>query len=455
MENKIIPTKKDTSLELVFKENKKMRKNKRSVFIRKKYSYQKIKIKTNSTEIINKDNQKDQVINEENIPSGKWIDQLTNLDGQLESFFTKIHSTLTQYRIDQVKEKSEIIFNLSRMEDKINMNYTKIDKLISSVEQLNKINDPANHVIFKNHSNLEIENKHEQQKSVDGIKICIDYLLKPNPNDILKTQQSVTTETPTSLTNIYGACNWDRCVCKLIDNSYIASTQIINSHDSKNQIMYGDIILSEFLKTKLTSARIKRDEHHQMAQVNNFLNQIGVNKNSNLSVCSKQSNLFSKYCDGYQIDSQKSSQLSVCSKESNSLKNSGRQPEIPKINHLTVCPKQSVHHFFNNDVEYHTSSQLYASKSDDEKNKICDFLSSQPIPEWIRLDENLVKSDNLSCKKTPKSSPSNNTLNVGKSYNIERIINECHDKNNIVYEITQKPKVRKEKNMTVLSKNKI
>lgn len=446
MVNKTIPTNNDTSLELVCKENNKMHKNKRSV-VKNKNSYQKINISTNSTEIINKDDQNDQVKNEENVPrySVKSIDQLTNLDGQLESFFTKIQSTLSQYKIKQVKEKSEIMFNLSRLEDKINMNYTKIDKLTSSIEQLSKINDPANHVIFKNHSNLEIENKHELQKSIDDIKFCIDYLLKPNPIDIIKTQKSVTTDTQITQTNINGACTWNRCVCKLIDNSNTASTQIINSQDAKNQIKYGDIFLCEFLNAKLTSESIKRDEHYHIAEVNNFSNQIGANKNSNLSICPKQSNLFSNNYDGNRVDNQKSSQLSVCSKESNYLKNNGRQPEKPKINPLTVCPKQSVHHFLNNGVEDHTTSnQLNASKSVREKNKICDFLSSQPIPEWIRLNENLVKLDNLCCKEAAKSSPSNSTLNVSKSYNIKRIINESHDKNNIVYEITQKPDVRKE-----------
>lgn len=446
MVNKTTPTNNDTSLELVSEENNKMHKNKRSV-IKNKYSYQKINIRTNSTEIINNDDQKDQVKNEENVPrySVMSIDQLTNSDGQLESFFTKIQSTLTQYKVNQVKEKSEIMFNLSRLEDKINMNYTKIDKLMSNIEQLSKINDPANHVIFKNQSNLEIENKHELQKSTDDIKFCTDNLLKPNPIEIIKTQQSVTTDTPITQTNINGACTWNRCVCKLIDNTNTASTQIINSQDAKNQIKYGDIFLCEFLNAKLTSDNIKTDGHCQIAEVNNFSNQIGAHKNSHFSICPKQSNLFSNNYDGNQEDNQKSSQLSVCSKESNYPKNDGRQPEKPKINHLTIFPKQSVHHFFNNGVENHTTSnQLNVSKSVREKINICDFLSSQPIPEWIRLNENLIKSDNLCCKEAAKLSPSNSTLNVSKSYNIERIINESHEKINIVYEITQKPDVRKE-----------
>ncbi|XP_060879930.1 metacaspase-2-like [Metopolophium dirhodum] len=413
--DKTIQTNKDTSPGLVTKKNKKMRKNKRSFITKKKYSYQKVKIRRISTKIINKVDQKDQVMNEENVPSHgvKLIDQLTNLDGQLESFFTKIQSVLTQCKIDQVKEKSEIMINLSKLDDKININYTKVNKLMSNIEQLIKLNDTVNHVI-------------------------------PNPIDILQTQQSVTIDTPISNTNINGTCTSNRCVCKLIDNTNISSAQIINSHDAKKQMKYGDIILCEFLKVKLTLERKKRDKHQQIAQVNQFSNQIDAKTNSLTSLCSKQSNLFSNICDGNQIDIQKSSQLLVCSKKSNLLKNNDRRQENSKNNHLTVCPKKSVHHFFKFGIENHTTSnQQNTKKSVREKNKICDFLSSQPIPEWIRLDENLVKSDNVCCKAAAKSSPSNCTLNVSKSFNIERIVNDSHDKNDIVYEITQKPDVPK------------
>jgi len=444
--DKTIQTNKGTSPGLVTKKNKKMRKNKRSVKTKKKYSYQKVKIRRISTKIINKVDQKDQVMNEENVLGHgvKSIDQLTNLDGQLESFFTKIQSALTQCKIDQVKEKSEIMFNLSRLDDKINMNYTKMNKLMSNIEQLIKLNDPVNHVILKKKSNLEVKNEHKLKKSIDDVKICIDYLIKPNPIDILQTQQSVTIDTSIKNTNINGTCTSNRCVCKLIDNTNTSSAQIINLHDAKKQMKYGDIILCEFLKAKLTLERIKRDKHQQIAQVNQFSNQIDANNNSYTSLCSKQSNLFSNICDGNQIDIQKSSQLSVCSKKSNLLKNNDRRQENTKINHLTVCPKKSVHHFFKFGIENHTTSNRQnTKKSVREKNKICDFLSSQPIPEWIRLDENFVKSDNVCCKAAAKSSPSNCTLNISKSYNVERIINDSHDKNDIVYEITKKPDVPK------------
>lgn len=440
LEDKTIQTNKDTSPDLVTKEYKKMRKNKRSVIIKKKYSYQNVKIRTSSTEINNKDNQKDQVMNKENVPGFdvKSIHQLTNFNGQLESFFTKIQLALTQCKIDQVREKSEIMFNLSRLEDKINMNDTKMDKLMSDFEQLSKINDPFNHVVLKKPFNLEIKN--EQEKSIDDLKICFDYLIKPNPIDIIQTRQSVTTGTPIINTNIDGTCNSNRCVCKLIDNTNTTSTQIINSHDTKNQIKNSDIILCEFLKGKLTLERIKRDEHQQIGQVNQFSNQIDANKNSNSSLSSKQSNLISNICDGNQIDNQKSSQLIVCSKNSNYL-NDERRQENPKTNQLTVCPKKSVHQFLKFGIgNLTTSNKQNTKKSVCEKNKICDFLSSQPIPEWIRLHENIVKSANV--YKDVAKSP-NCTLNVSKSYNIERIINDSHDKNDIVYEITQKPDVPK------------
>jgi len=446
--DKTIQTNKFTSQGLVSKDNKKMRKNKRRVITKKKYSYQKVKIRRISTKIINKDDKKDQVINEENVPGYgvKSFDQLTNLDGQLESFFTKIQSALTQCKIDQGKEKSEIMFNLFRLDDKMDTNYTKVNKLMSNIEQLSKINDPVNHVPLKKQSNLEIKNKHDLKKSIDDVKICIDYLIKPNLIDTLQTQQSVTTDTPITSTNINRTCTSNRCVCKLIDNTNTASTQVINSHDAKKQMKYGDIVLCEFLKSKLTLERIKRDDHQQIAQVNQFSNQIDANKNSYSSLCSKQSNLFSNNgkCDGNQIDIQKSSQLLVCSKKSNHLKNNDIRQENPKINHLTVCPKKSVHNFFKFGIENDTTSnQQNTKKSVLEKNKICDFLSSQPIPEWIGLDEDLIKSDNVCCKAAAKSSLSNSTLDVSKSFNIERIINDSHDKNDIVYEITQKPDVPK------------
>ncbi|KAL4126380.1 hypothetical protein QTP88_010602 [Uroleucon formosanum] len=416
LEDKTIQTNKDTSPDLVTKEYKKMRKNKRSVIIKKKYSYQNVKIRTSSTEINNKDNQKDQVMNKENVPGFdvKSIHQLTNFNGQLESFFTKIQLALTQCKIDQVREKSEIMFNLSRLEDKINMNDTKMDKLMSDFEQLSKINDPFNHVVLKKPFNLEIKN--EQEKSIDDLKICFDYLIKPNPIDIIQTRQSVTT-----------------------DNTNTTSTQIINSHDTKNQIKNSDIILCEFLKGKLTLERIKRDEHQQIGQVNQFSNQIDANKNSNSSLSSKQSNLISNICDGNQIDNQKSSQLIVCSKNSNYL-NDERRQENPKTNQLTVCPKKSVHQFLKFGIgNLTTSNKQNTKKSVCEKNKICDFLSSQPIPEWIRLHENIVKSANVykDVAKSPNCTL-NVTLQLGVDYFSPTIgwLTRWKNRSNIVFKKT-------------------
>lgn len=521
--NKTIPSNKDTLPEIDSKENMKTHKKKSSVMIKKKETHQKVKVKTNSTEIINKNNEKNQITHEEKrINNIKLVDQLTNLDCQLESFFKSIQSALSQYKIEQVKEKSEIMDNLSRLENKININYTKMDKLMSNVDHLGKINDPVKHDFMHNQPSIEIENRHELKRSKDDIKVCIDNLIKPNPN-VKQTQPSITADNPNTSTQIDGACTINRCVCQLIDHTNVANTQIINSHDGNNQSKYGDIILCEFLKTQPTSERIKQNDYQsKVVQINQLTNQINEKKNNHLSVCSNKPCHISNICDGNQIDDQKishlsirsknpnhftdscfenkindqktshlslcstesnhflnscvlnqfddqkTSHLSLCSIESNHILNScvenkiinqktsnlsvcsknhlknndvTKQDEEQKINCSNVCPKPSVHQFLKIGVKLDTkSNQPITKKSVCKKNNICDFLSSQPIPEWIRLNENLVESDHVCCQDASQSSTTNCSLNIMKFYNIERIIKDNHNSNDdIVYEITRKP----------------
>ncbi|XP_060843837.1 protein PF3D7_1417600-like [Rhopalosiphum padi] len=407
MENKTTPKMKKTTLGKISKKNKEMTSNKQKVINKKNKTNKKNKPETNPTEII-KQNER-VTINTENLPeSVKSDNQLTNLDGRLECFFTKIQSALAQFKIDQVNEKSDIMVHLSGLENKMNKNEMNIDKLMCNVEQLSK-NDE--HVVMKsNPNNTEKENKQELQKSINDIKMCIDYLIQP---DIPQTQQCMTTDTPNTNININSACNSKRCVCKLIDNTNADNLQIINSHDGNNQIKYGDIILCEFLKAKLTLEMIKRSEHQQILQVNQFSNQMADKKNSNLSICFKNTNHLKNDC----VQKQNVEQ-NICQ--------------------LPLCSKPSVHHFFKNGVENVTKSNQIISSC--EKNQICDFLSSQPIPEWIRRTQNLVVSDNP-CGNDAKFPQTNCNSNASKCYNAERIVKEsCGNDNtdDTVYEITQK-----------------
>ncbi|XP_050063731.1 uncharacterized protein PF3D7_1120600-like [Aphis gossypii] len=520
--NKTTLLNKDTLPEIDSKENMKTHKKKSSIMIKKKETNQKVKVKINSTEIIDKNDETDQIKHEEKgINNSKLVDQLTNLDCQLESFFKSIQSALSQYKIDQVKEKSEIMDNLSRLENKININYSKMDKLMSNVDHLSKTNDHVKHVFMHNQSSIEIENRHELKKSKDDINVCIDNLIKPNPN-VKQTQPSITADNPNTSRQIGGKCTINRCVCQLIDHTNAANTQIINSHNDNNQSKYGDIILCEFLKTQPTLERIKQNEYQpKVVQMNQLTNQINEQKNNHLTVCSNKSCHITNICDGNQIDDQKTSHLSVCSKNSNHLTDScfenkidekktshlslcsiesnhflnscvlnqfddqktshsslcsiesnhflnscvenkinnqktnnlsvcsknhlknndvTKPDEEQKINRSNLCPKPSVHQFLKTGVEFDTNSNRPISKkSVCKKNNICDFLSSQPIPEWIRLNENLIASDDLCCQYAAQSSTTNNSLNIMKFYNFERIIKDNHDCNDdIVYEITRK-----------------
>ncbi|XP_025196826.1 uncharacterized protein LOC112595742 [Melanaphis sacchari] len=404
--------KKKTTLGKISKKSKKTPNNKQKVINKKnKTDKKEDKSEINPIEIINQNNQ---VTNTENLPqSVKTDNQLPNLDGRLECLFTKIQSALSQFKIDQENEKSKIMVHLTGLENKMNRNEVNIDKLICNVKQLGKNNEYA--VMTSKPSNVEKETKQELQKSINDIKMCIDYLIQP---DIPLTQQCITTDAPNINTNVNSACNSNRCVCKLIDNTNSDTLQVINSHHDNNKIKYGDIILSEFLKAKLTLEMIKRSEHSEHQQIvhaNTFSNQIDDKKNSNLSVCLKKT----------------SHPKDDCVQKLNVEQN---------INQLTLCPKQSVHHFFKNDTK---SNQPISKKSSCEKNQICDFLSSQPIPEWIRRNQNLVTSDN-SCGTDAKCPQTNCNSYANKFYNIERIVKESCSNNNtdgIVYEITQKQNI--------------
>jgi len=427
------------------------------------------KPETNLTKTI-KEN--DQVTNPENLAESntKSIDQLTNyLDGRLECFFTKIQSALSQYKIDKINEKCEIMVHLSGLDNKMNTNEMNIDKLMTNVQQLSKKNECE---IMKKQSSIKTENKQDLQKSIDDIKMCIDYLIQPNAIDEQQTQQC--TDTPNTNKNIKNKCTSDRCVCQLVNNANAANIQIINSKDGHNQLKYGDIILCEFLKAKLTMEMFKRSDQQNKVRENQFSNKVDNKKNSHLSVCSKKLNNISNNCVGNKIDdnadcnvsvcSTKSNHISnncignqiidnkisnttACSKKSNQLKNNcvQKQNEEQKMSQVMsqLCPKQSIHHFskacVENDIKLNQST---SKKSVCEKNQICEFLASQPIPEWIRRSQNVVTSDN-SCRNPP----TNCHLNSSKLYNIERIVKDRRDKNNTdytVYEITEKQDVSEE-----------
>jgi len=492
IENITTTKKKDNTMGKVSKKNKKTTENKLNV-TKKKTPEKSVILKTNLTKTINENNE---VTNPGNSAqnNGQSIDQLSNyLDVRLECFFTKIQSALSQFKIDKINEKCEIMAHLSGLDNKMNTNEINIDKLMSNVQQLSKKNQQE---IMQQQSNMKTENRQELQKSIDDIKMCIDYLVQPNPVDVRQTQQC--TDTTITNTNTENRCISDRCVCQLINNANVDNVEIKNSSDGHNQTKYGDIILCEFLKAKLTMEMFKRSEHQNMGQVNQFSNNIDDNKISHLSVCSKKSNhilsdcvenqiddkticnksvcskksnhtlndcvgnqiddnticnksVCSKKsnhtlndCVGNQIDDNTICNTSVCSKKSNQLKNNcvQKQNEEQKMNHLTVCSKQSIHHFSKFVVKNDTKlNQPISKKSDCKKNQICEFLSSQPVPEWIRRSQDIVSSDNP-CRNHP-----NSHLNSSKLYNIERIVKDSRDKNNedcTVYEITEKQDVPEE-----------
>ncbi|KAL4126847.1 hypothetical protein QTP88_011055 [Uroleucon formosanum] len=332
--------------------------------------------------------------------------------------------------------------HLSGLVNKMSTNETNIDKLMSNLQQLSKKNDCE---ISKKQSNIKTENKQELQKSIDDIKMCIDYLIQPNAIDIQQTQQC--TDTPITNTNIKSECTSDRCVCQFINNTNATNIHIRNSNDGHSQIKHGDIILCEFLKAKLTAEMLKRSDHQNIVHENQFSNKIDDKKISHLSVCSKKLNHISNNCIGNEIDDNIACNSSVCSTKSNHILNNcvQKQNEERKMNQVMsqLCPKQSIHHFSKVDIENDTKlDQPILNKSVCEKNQICEFLSSRPIPEWIRRNQILVASDNP-CRNPPK----NYHLNSSKLYNVERIVNGRCDKNNIhgtVYEITQKQDVPEE-----------
>ncbi|XP_003248222.1 kinesin-like protein KIP1 [Acyrthosiphon pisum] len=456
--------KKDITLGKISKKNKKTTKNKLSVTKKKKTPENPEKAETNLTKTITENNQ---VTNPENLAvnNTKSIDQLTNyLDGRLECFFTKIQSALSQFKIDKINENCEIMVHLSGLDNKMNTNEMNIDKLMSNVEQLSKKNECE---IIKKQSSIKTENQQDLQKSIDDIKMCIDYLIQP---DGQQTQQC--TDTPNTNKNIKNKCTSDRCVCQLVNNANAANIKIINSKDGHNQLKYGDIILCEFLKAKLTMEMFKRSDQQNKVPENQFSNKDDNKKISHLSVCSKKLDNISNNCVENQIDDNTACNLSVCSiktnhisnnsvenqiidnkmsnitacsKKSNQLKNNcvQKQNEEQIMNQVMsqLCPKQSIHHFSKSCVENEFKlNQPTSKKSVCEKNQICEFLASQPIPEWIRRSQNIVASDNP-CK----NSPTNCHLNSSKLYSIERI--DRRDKNNTdcaVYEITQKQDIQEE-----------
>lgn len=255
--------KKDTTVGKHSKKNSKIPINKQSVLIKKKKSDEKVKLVTISNEVINKSDINDTVMIEENVPenSVKSVDQLTNLDEQLKSFFTKIQSLLTQFKIDQENEKSKIMFFLSQLENKMSINEKKIDKLMFNFENLSKKNDPVENVTMKNKSNIALKNKQELQQNIDDIKMCIDYLINPNAIYMQQTQQYITANTSIYKgTNTNRTCNSKRCVCQLINSTNAAnSLKGINSYDSINRIKY-----------EASFENSKQSEHQQTVHVNQF-----------------------------------------------------------------------------------------------------------------------------------------------------------------------------------------
>lgn len=208
-------TKKHSFCNKSFKDiNNKTKKKSSSNLNIKKEPIEKVKLETNSNKYI------DASIKEKTV-SGCNSDPIIDNKNSCELifyFFANLESILKNFKSAQESEKAEILINLTKLENKINLNECKIETLTFNMEKIFSIfSDVDTHIEMENN---ECFKKHHTNNIED-----IYFMDKQN------------------------RCDLDNCVCKLIGNKTTSNKISISNKNSK-RIINDNITLCELLKLK-------------------------------------------------------------------------------------------------------------------------------------------------------------------------------------------------------------
>lgn len=173
---------------------------------------EKVALETNSFNCIDYTSTKEKTIPKCN--SDTVIEHKKSSSELIYFFFDNLESVLKNFKSAQENEKSEILINLAKLENKINLSECKIETLKSNLEKIFSIIPDVD-------SNIEIKNIEciEKYHNVEDI----GFMDKQN------------------------LCELNNCVCKLIGNKN-SSIKISNSKSKRKNLNSDNITLCEFLK---------------------------------------------------------------------------------------------------------------------------------------------------------------------------------------------------------------
>lgn len=122
--------------------------------------------------------------------------------------------------------------------------------------------------------------------------------------------------------------------------------------------------------------------------------------------------------------------------------NDDKADKFTKTNGEQKCVSASTSFKCSNRFSCGSLNDAKISKETKCEGSICDYLKSQPAPEWIKRKRESASIENQ-CEKTTRaqrelSHPTKNS----KLFCVERIVNDDRDKNEIVYEITQESRTQ-------------
>lgn len=359
------------------------------------------------------------LLNDNGCLENNRIDSKIEFDKHVKDWLTNLESMLTNVKETQENKNCTILNTLSKLENKMEENESHIknlkcnfEKLISNVS-VEKSNMP-------NQSNTKEVNDDCHQKQTTNIN--------DKRNNLEHKTQSIVNE---------NTSNRKQCVCNLLGSVSNNNHHTDISYNNTKKVNTDTIPKCQSIKKKDES--IMFQEPVLLPKPILLAEPISCLKLMPLQDSSSDSELAS--LQEHAIEHAK--KLNVpCETKNIQLKVKNVSTSFNKNNNscITMSSEESKHDFNN-------ISKLPKS---DCAGGICEFLRSQPIPEWIKKMKCLEKSVSSKpcqlccCKKNSAEIQNDPAMNKLLVYNIERIVhNNNYCSNDTVYQITSKDQIKR------------
>lgn len=374
----------------------------------------------------------DTLVNDNCSLENNRIDSINEFDENVKNWLTNLESMLTNVKETQENENCTILKTLSKLENKMEENECHIKNLKCNLEKLIS-NVPVGNLKKPNQLNTKEVKKDCPQKQTTNIN--------DNKNNLDHRIRSIADE------NI---CNQKQCVCNLLGSVNKSNHYNDSSPNYTKKVDTDKIPICESMKTKQESIMFPVLPK-PIVPLAESISCLKSTSSQDSSSCSEIASL-----QEHAIEHAKKLN-GQCETKNTQLKINSVSTQVSKIN---TCSVQMSSMELKNDSNYISKSLKL-----DCDDGICEFLRSQPIPEWIkkmrcrekgvpskpcqlcRCEKNspeLQKNPSCFYKNSPELQKNTTCLNKNNQlYNIERVVhnNSCYS--DTVYQITSKDRIKR------------